>query len=935
MNGVLRNSIRERLGRLQSDNDEALFEEVCAELARIRIHANIRRSAFVAGHGDRGRDFENIPGSSPELVKALGQENGVVPNDRIVFACTLGRVKPKDKVKSDVHTIHEKGPKLDWIFHFCETDFPTAEQTELRKWCADTYGTHLEILTGNVIADLLAEPDLVSARRLLEVGVPLNAPFVLPSVDTQGFVGRQEQLDALTRWLTGGEPLAGGHIAGIHGSPGVGKSGLAVYFAQTCRERFPDGVVGIDLRGIVDPASVVARLATALRQPLTPEEQDAPPHQVMQTRFAALDCLILLDNLENGAALKALKPGGRSSLLITCRNRDVLAQFAVPAEHCLPLEPLTDPEAREYIESALGPEGMTESELIGLVEVLRNLPLALRIATRRLLEDPVVNGRISRFLTRLNDTGDPLRELVVEGEADLDLIRLFALSLEVLPEADRRAFACLSVCATADFGIRAAAAAMARSLPQLLLSRLVRLSLLDVNQETARYRFHALLDDYARRLAEHWGLTESARRQHAQAMAALLRDSAEARGDDLKQLLAEQSDVCLAAEYLAAHGRFELPVLQGLNCLVEQSALGKWHENLLKTAHGRLDQDSRQWSAAVLLLQRGKRWVASGKQDEARQAFEESLVIERRLKNERGEAMVLNSLGGVLRDQGRMDEARQSFEDSLVIERRLKDERGEAMVLNSLGWWYREQGDPARALQMLYESEEINRRLEIPHPDFFKDEKKILRRWLVEGRWNPAQYHFVMAKRRIHSKDWPGAIIHMRHNLGLDKSDSDYGKRLENLAYACFKAERRQESIAAALDALAAGYESTRLQANLGHAMHLEGQALEECERHLGRATELDPDNSWAWAWLGLLLADLGRLAEGEFAARKALTSQETHAVLLHNLAVVLSHYPDKDTGKLDAALDCCERAQQNAGFPFPHPVTLAEELRRRLGHPC
>jgi len=663
MDRVLRHSIRGRLGRLQAENGEALFEKVCAELARIRIHANIKPSVLVAGHGDRGRDFENIPSSNPELVRSLGQEHGVQPDDSIVFACTLGRTGPKVKIENDIVTIHEKGRWPDRIYHFCETDFPSAHQTELCQWCAETYNTKLEILTGEVIADLLAESDLGSARRMLEVGVPLNPPFVLPPIDTQDFVGRKEQLASLARWLIEAEPATGVRIAGICGSPGVGKSGMAVYFARTQRDAFPDGVLGVDLRGVDDPAEVVSRLVAAQKQPLTPEEQDAPPHQIMQERFSGLDCLIILDNLENGAQLKALKPGGRASLLVTCRNRDVLAQFAVPAEHCLHLGPLADPDARAYIETALGPDGMTKTELSGLMRALRNLPLALRIGVRRVLEDPLQNGRVSRFLARLNDTADPLRELVVEGEADLDMIRLFALSLEALPETDRRAFACLSACATADFSILAAQAVTERASPHSLLARLVRLSLLDVDQQTARYRFHALLDDYSRRLADHWGLNYAARQRHAMAMTQLLRDSANAQGESLQRLLAEQAGVRLAAEYLAAYGRLDLPVLQGLNRMVEQSPLGAWHDKLLQQAYDRFDPDSREWMKGVLLLQRGKRALALGKLNEAHKAFEESLEIERRLEDERGEAMVLNSLGGVLRDLGQMDAAREESGD--------------------------------------------------------------------------------------------------------------------------------------------------------------------------------------------------------------------------------------------------------------------------------
>ena len=478
--------------------------------------------------------------------------------------------------------------------------------------------------------------------------------FILPPVDTGGFAGRKAELQRLIDLLINGTPPAGGRIVGVFGPPGVGKSGLAVHVAKTERERFPGGVLGVDLRGVEDPADAISRVATAQGESLTPEEQVRPLHEIMQVRFADRRCLLILDNLEHGSALKQVKPGGQAAVLITCRNQEVLAQFAVPAANRIALGALSPDDAHQYLEIAFGHGTHSAAELDSLAHHVRYLPLALRIAARRLLEDPLEKGRIGRFLQRLRDAGDPLSELVVDGEADLDLIRLFALSLEHLPEPSRRAFACLSACASHDFGVQAAAAAAGVTDPTSLLSRLTRLSLLEINQVTARYRFHPLIDDYARRLADRWSLTADARQHHGQAMTALLRNSADGEAETLQKLLEEEADIRHAIEYLVEQGPFDLRLLKGLNRLVEQAPLGGWHQEILKRARARLDPASQPWLNTVLLLQQGKR------------------------------ATVL----------GKLDEARQAFEDSLTIKRRLHDERGEAMVLNNLGWWFREQGDP-------------------------------------------------------------------------------------------------------------------------------------------------------------------------------------------------------------------------------------------------
>lgn len=852
-----------------------------------------------------------------------------------------------------------------------------------------------------------------SNRKIDETPAPPKV-FILPPVDIEGFTGRETELKRLVDLLINGTPSTSGCIVGVYGPPGVGKSGLVAYFARTQRERFSGGVIGVDLRGVKDPAYAVSRFATAQGEPLTLEEQVQPPHEIMQARFANRRMLLVLDNLEHGSALKQLRPGGDAALLITCRNQDVLAQFAVAATNRIPLEALSAGDARQYFETALGSGVHSIAELDALARHLGYLPLALRIAARRLLEDPLEKGRIDRLLHRLRDVDDPLGELVVDGEADLDLIRLFALSLEHLPDTSRRAFACLSACASYDFGVRAAASATGLTDPGPLLARVTRLSLVEINQETARYRFHPLVGDYARHLANRLGLTNEARLRHGQAMAALLRNLVDAKVEVLLDLLKEQPDICHAADYLVEHTQLDLPVLQGLNRLVEHSPLGDWHRKLLERARQRLDPTGQAWLNAVLLLQQGKRAIALRKFEEAQLALEESLAICRRRDDERGVAMVLNSLGGLLRDlgrmdeahavleeslascrqrndergismvlnslggllrdlgrtdeasaifdeslaicrrshdeygvslnlnnlggllrdQGRMDEARFALEESLVIGRQLHNERHMAIVLHNLGHWFRERGDPQQALSSLEAARRIQKSLGLKSSATFRTELKKLRSWvrrLSEGTHRQADYHLEMAKKRGHAEDWPGAIIHMYRNLALDDSAEDRGDRLSTLAYACFKAERRAEAIGVSKEALATGFESSMLRANLGRALHLEGGCLEESERHLRRSLELNSDNPWAWSWLGLVRADQGHLEEAETYVRKALVAREQHAVLTNNLALVLAHFPDERIDQLNLALQCCEQARKFADFHFPHPIQLAEKIRLRL----
>ncbi|MFC7529356.1 BTAD domain-containing putative transcriptional regulator [Actinoplanes sp. GCM10030250] len=78
----------------------------------------------------------------------------------------------------------------------------------------------------------------------------------LPAVTTH-LVGRRKELRAL-------DTDEGGGISVISGTAGVGKTTLALHWAQQASDRFPDGQLHLDLRGF-GPKSTPARPAEALR----------------------------------------------------------------------------------------------------------------------------------------------------------------------------------------------------------------------------------------------------------------------------------------------------------------------------------------------------------------------------------------------------------------------------------------------------------------------------------------------------------------------------------------------------------------------------------------------------------------------------------------------------------------------------------------------
>jgi tetratricopeptide (TPR) repeat protein len=81
------------------------------------------------------------------------------------------------------------------------------------------------------------------------------------------------------------------------------------------------------------------------------------------------------------------------------------------------------------------------------------------------------------------------------------------------------------------------------------------------------------------------------------------------------------------------------------------------------------------------------------------------------LGDERGQAMVLNSVGGVYQRQGNFDAAVTAFQQGYDLLVKLGDERGQAMVLNSVGGVYQRQGNFDAAVTAFQQSLDIGEKL--------------------------------------------------------------------------------------------------------------------------------------------------------------------------------------------------------------------------------
>lgn len=367
---------------------------------------------------------------------------------------------------------------------------------------------HQAILSGD--AELSAPPARATATTTTTVsavavgpersGAPWTVQRQLP-LSVPGFAGRTELVQRLEVLLAAPQTVP----VVLSGSPGVGKTALAVHLGHRLREAFPDGQWYVRLLGTAerprDPAEVLAGLLRASGQ-----DADSVPEALedraaaFRSRVADRRVLLILDDAADAEQVRPLLPGTAGASVLVTSRRDLRGLTASHAAHIVPLEVLEPAEANALLAAVLGEQRVrAEPEAAArLAELCALLPLALRIAAANLAARP---GRsVAAYATELAD-GSRLAKLSIAGDRQAAVRTAFDHSHAALDPATARLFALLGLHPGPDFTAEAAAALLGTELPvaEHLLDELATAGLV---QRTAadRFQFHDLLRLYA---AEH------------------------------------------------------------------------------------------------------------------------------------------------------------------------------------------------------------------------------------------------------------------------------------------------------------------------------------------------------------------------------------------------------------------------------------------------
>ncbi|MFD0576201.1 cyclophane-containing RiPP biosynthesis TPR protein HaaT [Dactylosporangium darangshiense] len=549
--------------------------------------------------------------------------------------------------------------------------------------------------------------------------------------DIASFTNRQDEIDQILNDVVTAEPTM--PVRTIDGMPGVGKTAFAIHVGHLLAPQFPDGQLFLNLNGHtpgrepVRPAEALASLllADGVAPQKVPSGDDLwavteARAAMWRTRVADRRMLLILDNAATYAQVEHLLPGTAGSLvLVTSRRR-----LAAPEVATLQMRALAAADAASLLTRLAGRGQLDPSAVAALVSACGSLPLAVSLLAARLRHHP--SWTVEHLRDRLLAAQHRLAELRAGERA---VAAAFDLSYQDLPPAGQRFFRRLSRFPGLDVDDEAAAALGAVPVAQarLDLEALHEDHLLD-ETEHGRYRFHDLVRDYGRsladddeqdgtmsieRLTDHYlttigaantyigrGVTASTTRFDSPAAASAWLD-------------AERANVLACVEECVRRERHTLVVGLAAAMAPYLRHAGPWDQaaELHRTAIAAARRTGDHDAEANALANLGMVHRLMSRYRTAAETLDESLRVYRDTGNLDGQAFVLNQLGIVHYLTAAYDQAAQAQTEALEICRTTGDLLGQANALADLGMVRRMTGDLASSADASIEALETYRRI--------------------------------------------------------------------------------------------------------------------------------------------------------------------------------------------------------------------------------
>jgi tetratricopeptide (TPR) repeat protein/DNA-binding SARP family transcriptional activator len=690
-----------------------------AELSDPVDRYRVLRSALALRRGPVLVDLTTLDAAAP-LLAAARQD---VRAGALAFGCAAVAVGRPEEALGHVEAEAAAAP-FDEPVHACLIDLLVALERpaeallsyeRLRSRLADELGVApSEAVQRAYLAVLGRDVYLHRNGPDAERAVPAQLPMAVT-----GFTGRSHELAQLDALLADDDGPTAVVISAVSGTAGVGKTALAVHWANRVRDRFPDGQLYINLRGYdpdqpVTAAGALNRFLISLGVPAV----DLPPDvEDRATRFRTLTAgrrmLILLDNASSVEQVRPLLPGDPSCGVVVTSRDSLAGLVAMHGANRVELDLLPTSDAVALLRGLIGPRVDAEPEPAAiLADQCSRLPLALRIAAELAAAHPRTPLR-----DLVRDLGDQHRRLDLldaGGDPRAAVRAVFSWSYRHLPPEAARTFALLGRHPGPDTDPYAVAALIDASVDcaRDTLDLLARAHLVHA-AGPGRYAMHDLLRAYAASLDVAIRETDETRAALSRlfdyylATAAVAADTlypAEAHhrphiarpvtpapaldDPDTARAWLDAERPCLAAVavHAAAHGWPGHAVRLSSTLF---SYLAGGHCTYALTIHTHAHRAAQEAGDpaghAQALLGLGAILWQTGQYEPAASHLRQGLALFRQVGDQIGEARALGNLGSVDGRLGRYRSAAEHHTQALALFRQAGDCTGEATALTNLG----------------------------------------------------------------------------------------------------------------------------------------------------------------------------------------------------------------------------------------------------------
>ncbi|MEU3454983.1 BTAD domain-containing putative transcriptional regulator [Micromonospora sp. NPDC006766] len=686
------------------------------------------RGAFADAEVSRLTELrERVAEDRAEVMMTLGRHAELVPELRRLVVEHPLRERPHAQLMMALYRSGRCGEALELY-------------AQLRKRLVEELGLEptpqLQRLQQQILAgDPALHPPVAAVRSPASSARPSSPAPRLPARQLPpapgrivGRVSELAQLDALAARCDG--PLL------VVGAAGAGKTTLAVHWAHRVMDRFPDGQLFLDMHGFdpgarLSPADALPQLLQALG--VTAEEIPVGVDALTalyRSALAGRRLLIILDNVAEPDQVRPLLPGGPDCLvLVTSRDR-LGGLVALNGAGRMTIDVLPPLDAIEVLAHTAGAEliDADPDAAAALARLCGHLPLALRIAAGRLVDQPYhsLRGQVDELTRRGRMAG-----LRISGDGRASVRGAFDLSYRALPRAAQRLFRLLGlVPAPAGWSAEAGAALAGLAVDDAgqLFDTLARLHLITASA-AGRYGCHDLLLEYAaelaagdppaqrdaavgRLLAFYLHTTDQAAAAIVPAVSRLPRpplpagvvpvvfpDVADAR----RWMIAEWENVVGGLRHAAVRGLHRL-AWQLADALRSHLYLTASRPQWLAIAETGLAAATAEGDAvgeAAMRFCLGFLRYQLAEFAESIREYERAVELYRQAGWKPGESTTLRSMGVSLANLGQLRPALGRFTQALALDREIGNEPGEAAGLQNIAGTYKDLGDLERAARYL------------------------------------------------------------------------------------------------------------------------------------------------------------------------------------------------------------------------------------------